>query len=214
MKITILCTDFHHPVYEYLCRWKNNNDSNYQIEILQHVKDISSGGDILFLISCSELIRQNVRDMFQHTLVLHASDLPEGRGWSPHIWDVLNGKDKLTLSLLAAEDEVDTGDIWKKVTIPLSGLELFDEINHKLFEAELKLMDWACENIFSALPKKQPEIVGSYHRKRTPEDGKIDINKSILSQFNLLRVSDPIRYPAFVVIQGQKFKIKLEKIND
>ena len=214
MKVTILCTDFRHPVYKYLCRWKENNKDKYQIEILHYVQDIQVGGDILFLVSCSELIRQNVRDMFQYTLVLHASDLPEGRGWSPHIWDVLSGKDKLTLSLLSAEDEVDTGDIWQKLTIPLDGLELFDEINRKLFEAELKLMDWACENVFSSLPQKQPQVAGTYHRKRTPLDGKIDINKSILSQFNLLRVSDPIRYPAYIVIQGQKFKIKLEKFDD
>ena len=49
-----------------------------------------------------------------YTLVLHASDLPDGRGWSPHVWDVISGKSSLTLSLINAEDSVDTGHIWKK----------------------------------------------------------------------------------------------------
>ena len=40
-------------------------------------------GDILFLISCSERIGDAYRQKYRHVLVLHASDLPKGRGWSP-----------------------------------------------------------------------------------------------------------------------------------
>lgn len=214
MKITILCSDSRHPVYQHLLDWQKANEDKYQIELLNSVSSIEEGGDILFLISCSEIVRQDVRDKFNYTLVLHASDLPRGRGWSPHIWDVLNGAKELTLSLLNAEDSVDTGDIWQKVTIPLDGLELYDEVNRKLFEAELQLMNWACENIYTAEPVSQPNGETSYHRKRTPEDSRVDIDESIASQFNLLRISDPDRYPAYIVVNGQKYKIKLEKVDD
>ena len=37
----------------------------------------------------------------------------------------------------------------------------------------------------------------TYFKKRTPEDSKININKSLKSQFNLLRVCDEKNYPAF-----------------
>jgi len=214
MKITILCTNQKHPVYEYLEKWVEHNKNSHQIVLLNSVKEVNLGGDILFLISCSEIIKKEVRDKFRFNLVIHASDLPEGRGWSPHIWDILAGKDVLTLSLLNAEDGVDAGDIWRKLRITLTGNELFNEINHKLFEAELELMTWACENIDLSKPEKQLHERGSYHRKRTPVDSEIDIQASLFSQFNLLRVCDPDRFPAFFVLNGQKYNIRLEKSDD
>ena len=69
------------------------------------------GGDILFLISCNEPISKDVRALFRATLVIHASDLPLGRGWSPHIWQVLEKKRFIKVTLLEAADLVDSGSI-------------------------------------------------------------------------------------------------------
>ncbi|MDO6678418.1 UDP-glucuronic acid dehydrogenase [Shewanella sp. 4_MG-2023] len=214
MKITVICSNPKHPVYKYLENWMQQNSQTYDIALLTTVKDIKMAGDILFLLSCSEIVRKSIRNLFSYSLVLHASDLPEGKGWSPHIWDVVNGKNTLTLSLLNAEDRVDSGDIWQKKIIKLQGNELYDEINHKLFKAELELMSWACENIENAIATPQKSDVASYHRKRTPEDSKLDVNQSIISQFNLLRVCDPQRFPAYIEINNQRYNIRLEKSDD
>lgn len=214
MKITIVCSNPNHPIYSYLENWKNAQKLDCKVDLVQSVKDITENGDILFLVSCTELVSKSVRNRFSYSLVLHASDLPHGRGWSPHVWEVVAGAEELTLSLLNAEDAVDSGDIWKKLKIKLNGLELYDEINHKLFTAELSLMDWACNNIHDSQPVPQVESGKSYYRKRTPEDSKIDIHNPLLSQFNLLRVSDPERYPAYFIVDGQRYNIKLEKAND
>ncbi|TBR37476.1 UDP-glucuronic acid dehydrogenase [Marinomonas agarivorans] len=221
MKITLLCSNKQHPVYPYLAQWKANNEHHYDIDLISHTSEIKSyntkaQSDILFLISCTELITENIRALFRHTLVLHASDLPEGRGWSPHIWDILNGKNELTLALLNAEDKVDTGDIWQKQKITLDGTELFDEINTLLFKAELELISWACNNIDTVKPVKQPEHAEmdsgvSYHQRRTPEDSELTISETIENQFNLLRVCDPDRFPAFFYYKGQKYNIRIEK---
>lgn len=215
MKITIICTDVLHPVYDYLSKWAEANIDKYDINLLTSISEIKDAGDILFLISCSEIVRQKTRELFKYTLVLHASDLPNGRGWSPHIWDILNGSEHLTLSLLNADDSVDTGDVWQQKLIPLNGCELYDEINDKLFTAELELMSWACENIDSSKPHKQRNnIESTYHRKRTSKDSEINIDVSIRSQFNLLRVCDPNRFPAYFYINGCKYNIRLEKVNE
>ncbi|PMK74237.1 UDP-glucuronic acid dehydrogenase [Vibrio breoganii] len=215
MKITLLCSDKQHPIYAYLLRWVESQNSTHQIDLITKVKELEQPGDLLFLISCSEIVRKTTRDLFRYTLVLHASDLPEGRGWSPHIWDVVNGKDRLTLSLLDAEDSVDTGNIWQKRNIELDGTELYDEINHKLFEVELELLDWAVNHIDSSqsVPQENNDQT-TYHRKRTPEDSELDAKASIAEQFNLLRVCDPNRFPAYVVINNQRYNIRLEKEND
>ena len=94
LKVTLLCTDIKHPVYKALEQWKAINKQRYDIELLTSVEQINRKGALLFLVSCSEIVKKSHRDYFVHTLVLHASDLPKDRGWSPHIWAVVNGKSK------------------------------------------------------------------------------------------------------------------------
>lgn len=214
MKITFLCSNRSHPVYPYLLQWIDKNSFEHEVTLVNKVEDIRERGDILFLISCSEIVKSNYRDFFRYSLVLHASDLPSGRGWNPHIWQVVNGDNHITLSLLNAEDTVDTGDIWKQKVIELNGYELYDEINDYLFTAELELIDWACENILHSTPHLQGNIASSYYRLRTPEDSQLDVNKSIAEQFNLLRVCDPNRFPAFFYIDNQKYIIHLTKAEE
>lgn len=79
-----------HPVNAWLERWAGDNAGRAQIDIIRSKKDLTNG-DFLFLISCSELVREPDRSRYRHSIVIHASDLPRGRGWSPHVWDVLAG---------------------------------------------------------------------------------------------------------------------------
>ena len=172
------------------------------------------GGNILFLVSCGQMIRDTERAKYNATLVLHASDLPRGRGWSPHVWSILDGAKQITVSLLEAAEPLDSGPIWLKTTFALEGHELLDEINSKLFEAELHLMSEAVESFGHIKPYHQVGDPCEYMKKRTPEDSRIDPNKSIAEQFNLLRIVDFHRYPAFFEYQGIKYLIKIEKITN
>lgn len=202
LRISVLCSSPKHPVYERLAEWDRFSELCTESSAL-------SGGDILFLVSCTELIGPEIRERYAATLVLHASKLPEGRGWSPHIWQVLEGRNYLTLSLLEAEDAVDSGAIWATRKIPLTGTELSAEINHLLFTAEIELMDWAIENFSTVSPSPQSGTP-SYYPKRGPEQSRIDPERSIAEQFDLLRVCDPERFPAFFDYRGRRFTIRLE----
>ena len=211
MKISILCTDRFHPVVERLNEWVKSMTLKQHIVSLVFDKTELQGGDILFLVSCNQMIGNHERVKYKSTLVLHASDLPKRRGWSPHIWSILDGENKITVSLLEAAEPVDNGLIWLKTSFELEGHELLDEINNKLFDAEIFLMTSAINGIDDINPFSQVGDPGSYMKKRTPADSEIDPKKSILEQFNLLRVVDPDRYPAFFYHQGYKYQIKIEK---
>jgi methionyl-tRNA formyltransferase len=214
MKITILCSDPNHPINSYLEKWMKQKCDLHNIEMIRNRSELS-GGDILFLISCSEIISVKHRSLYQHTLVLHASDLPKGRGWSPHVWEIVNGADHITLSLLEAEDQVDSGKLWLKCSIPVSKTELWYEVNDKLFEAEIYLMNEAIEKCKNINPYSQAEDVEpTYYRRRTPEDSEIDTGESIAAQFDLLRMCDPDRYPAWFEYLGKKYKVRLEVIDN
>ncbi|MDL5049517.1 hypothetical protein QQ054_26220 [Oscillatoria amoena NRMC-F 0135] len=92
----------------------------------------------------------------------------------------------------------------------LSGLELVDELREKQGVVTQKLV--------INFIKKYPDIVGvpqhgeeSFYPRRRPEDSRLNIDKSIKEQFNLLRVSDNERYPAWFEINGVKYILKIYK---
>ena len=207
MKIEILISDPNHPIMSYLKNWKSRQEN---INIVHSSEDLT-GGYILFLISCTEILRSEITKKYKHSLVLHASDLPKGRGWSPHVWSVLEGNNLLTLSLLEAHEKVDQGSIWLQEHIALEGHELYDEINDKLFQAEIKLMTEAIDKANVITPKSQAGLESNYYPKRTPDDSRLNVHQSLIDQFNLLRISDKNRYPAFFEHLGHKYIVRIEK---
>lgn len=210
MTIAVLCTDPRHPVMVPLQQWAGDMTARGHVVSLHQDKSELTSGDILFLVSCSQVIRQSDRDKFTATLVLHASDLPRGRGWSPYVWAVVNGASTITLSLFEAADSVDTGDIWFKTTFHLEGHELLPEINARLFEAEVRLMTQAVDEFGSVVPVPQTGDPGPSMPKRTAADSRLDPHRTIADQFDLLRVVDNDRYPAFFELRGRRYVLRIE----
>lgn len=214
MNISILCSDERHPINGLLAHWINQNSDQHNIELVNSKRELS-GGDILFLVSCQEFINNSERAKYKVTLVLHASDLPVGRGWSPHIWQIISGATSIVVSLLEAEDQIDSGRIWKKVTVAIPKHALWDEINSLLFKAEIELIDFAVREFRNVSPREQnPRIKATYYRRREPDDSRIDANQTIANQFDKIRVCDPQRYPAFFELYGKKYRIVLEKMEN
>ena len=213
MKIDVLCSDRSHPVWRRLEEWASLAGDDHDVTVLSSSAELR-GGDILFLVSCHEVIDPSLRVGYSATLVLHASDLPYGRGWSPHVWQILEGKREITVSLLEAQDPPDTGAIWGRMVIPLAGHELHDEVNRLLFDAECDLMSTAIARHNAIVPVAQAESGATFYRRRTPDDSRLDPDRSIADQFDLLRICDPDRYPAFFDLRGHRYAIRLSKISE
>lgn len=210
LRVDALCSDRSHPVFARLERWAGFRRAKADIVIVDDKADLR-GGDFLFLISCHQIVRTEVRERYRHTLVIHASDLPRGRGWSPMAWDILNGAEDITVSLLSAEDGVDCGPIWQKRRFAVDGSELLSELNERLFEVELELMDWALDNCDSTVPAPQKGEVSAWP-KRTPADSEVDPTLPLTESFDIIRMADPERFPAFFAYRGAKYTIRLEKL--
>ena len=214
MKVSIVCSNPAHPVNTYLLQWIERHCQTHDIELVRKKIELT-GGDMLLLVSCCEIVTAKDRASYGVSLVLHASDLPRGRGWSPHVWELAAGASHITLSLLEAQDKVDSGKIWKNLHIPVPPTALWDEINQLLFTGEVQLMDFALESYSHIEPLEQPaDVEPTYFRLRTPKDSWIDPHRTIAEQFDLIRVCDPIRFPAFFEYRGQRYVLKLEKLND
>ena len=208
--ISILISSIDHPVNTVIEKWVDLNRKNFDIEIVLGSKDLL-GGDLLFLVSCNEIVSKEILAKYRSSLVIHASNLPKGRGFSPHIWDIINGSDSIFISLLEASEKVDRGDIWKKLERKIPRSFLYEEIISIVNSAHIELMNFAIENFDSIKPEPQSStVLPTYYEKRSPEDSELDVDKSIKEQFNLLRVCDKNRFPAFFVIHGRKYKVILE----
>ena len=61
MRITIICSNREHPIYPELQKWgKKQKKMNHTVSIVQNAEDIKYG-DLLFLISCNELVNKKKR---------------------------------------------------------------------------------------------------------------------------------------------------------
>jgi UDP-2,4-diacetamido-2,4,6-trideoxy-beta-L-altropyranose hydrolase len=168
--------------------------------------------DFCFMLGCGQMIPQATLDMFKHNLVIHESDLPIGKGWSPLTWQILEGKNQIPVTMIEAEKNVDSGVIYAQEWIDFQGHELVEELRVAQAQATIRL----CKKFV----REYPEIVDSareqrgeesFYPKRKPEDSRLDPDQSIREQFNLLRVVDNERYPAFFDMHGQRYILKIEK---
>lgn len=180
---------------------------NCSVKLINSHKEVDSG-DILLLLSCEKKF-ENL-NLNKYNLVVHESNLPEGKGWSPLTWQVIDGVKNIPITLFEASSKIDSGKIYEKINIKTKGHELIDELRLLQLEATKKL-------ILNFI-KKYPKIQGkkqtgeeSFYNRRTKSSSEISISKSIKDQFNLLRVCDNDRYPAFFIINNVKYILKIYK---
>ncbi len=170
-------------------------------------------GDLCFCLSFSQIVPARNRKMFKNTLVVHESNLPEGRGWSPMSWQILEGRNRIAVTLLEAVDEVDSGPIYLQNWIDLEGWELNEHWRRMQAETTLRL----CRQFVAQWPDIQghpQQGSPTYYPRRTPADSGLDPDKTLHEQFNLLRIVDNERYPAFFEMHGRKYRLTITLLDD
>lgn len=177
----------------------------HEVFLRHELKGLPSA-DFCFCLSFSKILKKEVRDCFDHTLVVHASDLPSGKGWSPLTWQILEGINQIPVSLFEADDSVDSGPIYAQRHIDFEGYELIDGLRKKLADTTYELCSWFVEEYPRSAAQSKSQIGNeSFYSRRGPKDSQLDINKTIAEQFNLLRIVDNQAYPAFFEWKGRRF---------
>lgn len=181
----------------------------YKTELINSHDDIDNGY-CLFLLSCSRKLKK--LDAFKYNIVIHASDLPRGKGWSPLTWQILEGKNSVPISVFEANEKIDAGKIYLKSNLILQGDELINQVREKLYsEIETLVFRFLEMNKSKAIEQMGKE---SFYSRRNKNDSELDIKKSIESQFNLLRVCDNEKYPAFFYKGNKKYILKIYKLDN
>jgi methionyl-tRNA formyltransferase len=195
------------PFAEQLIVWINANGDN--AFLARHHEDIKSGA-VAFYLGCVNIAPPNVLSRNQRNLVIHASDLPKGRGWSPLSWLILQGENRIPVCMLEAIDALDAGPIVYKDWLRFEGHELNSEMRDALGLAHLNLCQRFLEEELPPPSVPQKGDVTFFGRRR-PADSKLDVGKTIQEQFNLLRIVDNERYPAFFDFRGHRYELRIVK---
>lgn len=168
------------------------------------------GGSICFVLGYSRILDEAALAEHTNTVVVHESALPEGRGWSPLTWHVLDDRRQVTVTLLEAELAVDSGVIYAQTEIALRGDEFLAELRREQWSATRRLCEWFAENYPDSLLTARPQRgEPTYFSRRTPPDSCLDLEASLMSQIPLLRIVDNIRYPAHFDWRGRRVRIEV-----
>ena len=207
INITILVDDEKSWFIPYAKKLKTNLEKKNMRVSLIHDQNQAKAGEISFLLSCSKIVGNEFLEKFDHNIVVHASDLPQGKGFTPMKWQILEGKNEIVLTLFEAVEQVDVGPYYMKETIVFGGTELLDEIQKIMGE---KIIDM-CER-YAAEPEKfyaqRQQGEESFYERFSEADDEIDIDRTIREQFNHFRIADNERFPLWFMYQGKKYYIK------
>ncbi len=184
-------------------------DFGHKVSLVHTVEDVLVG-DCVFFLSCEQIIKSDVRKRNKYNIVVHSSDLPLGKGWSPLTWQILEGKDQVTNTLFEAVDKVDAGVIYAQNKMVFSGDELLPELHEKQGNGINELVIGFVERLPNVIGQEQKGEETFFPRRR-PTDSQLDPHKSIAEQFNLLRVVDNELYPAYIDWMGNRYLIKIYK---
>lgn len=181
----------------------------FDVKLVRSSEDIREGW-ICFFLGCVLVVKDTYLARNKHNLVVHESDLPEGRGFAPMAWQILEGKNTIPICLLeASPGEPDAGDIWIRDMIELNGFEFLPVWRDMQGKKTIELCARFIKEYENLSPVKQ---VGdpTYYKKRRPCDSELNVNKTIAEQFNLFRVVDNDRYPAYFFVDGKKIIVKVD----
>ena len=81
-----------------------------QVSLCRHTNKIPSG-DIMFLLSCTSILSMDQLSRHRVNLVVHESDLPDGRGFAPMTWQVINNCSEIPVCLIELDELVDSGPV-------------------------------------------------------------------------------------------------------
>ena len=137
MIVHIFASDKMHPAVASLQEIAIGSGKMFVIDNL----DDLIGGDVLIAYHATILVPRFIYEKYKYRLVLHASKLPDGAGWSPLNWSILNGDEIFWLSLVEMNEKVDSGNLVSQVQFKIEPHLLFDQAMKILCNQEIKMIE-------------------------------------------------------------------------
>ncbi len=209
LSITFLLDKKNNWISKYINFRSFKNSRKYYFKVKRELHLIKNQ-DIVFPINFTKILSKRFLKNNKLIMIIHASNLPEDKGFAPMTNQILKGKNEIFFSLIKADAKVDSGDICFKTKIKLDGTELYDELRKKQ-AFEIKKMIQKFLKDYPNVSFTKQKGLGSFNKRRRSNDSKLNIEKSIKSQLNLLRVCDNENFPSFFYYKNRKYILKIYK---
>jgi methionyl-tRNA formyltransferase len=174
---------------------------------LENIKKINP--KYIFFPHWSWIVPKEITDSYD-CVCIHMTDLPYGRGGSPLQNLIIKGHKVTKITALKMTQELDTGDIYHKVSLDLLGSaqEIFIEAANKAYE----LIKFIVEN--NPAPQPQEGEVVNFNRRK-PSQSEIPKDITFDNIYDYVRMLDADTYPAaYIDFDGFRLLFKKAKLDN
>ena len=166
------------------------------------------GADGIVTAAFGPFLPTKLLDSVDFAVNVHASLLPKYRGGAPIHYAIINGEEEAGVTIMEMVKKMDAGDMIAKASTPITDDDNVGTMFEKLAVIGRDLLlktlpDYIAGNI---KPEPQDESKATFSPNITPEEERIDWNKSARDVFNHIRGLSP--WPvAHTLLDGKRFKI-------
>ena len=166
------------------------------------------GADGIVTAAFGQFLPTKLPDSVDFAVNVHASLLPKYRGGAPIHYAIINGEEEAGVTIMEMVKKMDAGDMIAKASTPITDDDNVGTMFEKLAVIGRDLLlktlpDYIAGNIE---PEPQDESKATFSPNITPEEERIDWNKSARDVFNHIRGLYP--WPvAHTLLDGKRFKI-------
>jgi methionyl-tRNA formyltransferase len=146
--------------------------------------------DLVLVDSYSMLLAPDVLSVARReALNVHGALLPQYRGANPTQWALLNDERQTGVTIHVMSEEFDAGDIVAERRVPIRFGDTWLDIHGRIAEATEALLAEQLPGVLAGAYERRPQdpALARRFRRRTPEDGWIDWDASVLAIYNLVR---------------------------
>lgn len=173
---------------------------------LQELMALAADG--IVTAAFGQFLPEKLLQSVNFALNVHASLLPKYRGGAPIHYALINGDQEAGVTIMEMVKQMDAGDMVAKASI---AIEESDNVGTLFEKLALVGRDLLLESLPKYLageivPQAQDESQATFSPNITPEEERIDWEKSAREIFNQVRGMNP--WPvAHTFLEGQRFKI-------
>ena len=173
---------------------------------LQELMALAADG--IVTAAFGQFLPEKLLQSVDFALNVHASLLPKYRGGAPIHYSLINGDQEAGVTIMEMVKQMDAGDMVAKASI---AIEESDNVGTLFEKLALVGRDLLLESLPKYLageivPQAQDESQATFSPNITPEEERIDWEKSAREIFNQVRGMNP--WPvAHTFLEGQRFKI-------
>jgi methionyl-tRNA formyltransferase len=144
--------------------------------------------ELIFCVGWSKILPQEILDICP-CIGIHDSYLPDRRGGAPLNWALIDGLDKIGITMFYMNDGIDSGDIIEQRMIRIHTTDDANTLLDKIAFSSGLMVDHYFNMVKYGIITRTPQdhSKATYTRRRKPEDGEINWKNTTLQIHNFVR---------------------------